>query len=157
MARAIKFGERRTEVRSLAYGVFKHTATLVRWQLKWTCSLLTEVESMIEEGSAPWMMATKIYNCSALWNPKRWYSWPSIEAINRMTYGDPNGCGKGIPAGDAKLAMIIREHIVGKIENRFHLHPTLHQELHLLRFKGLGPSGGHEQFSHCHRGRGAVR
>ena len=145
VARAIKYGEGRTEVRSLSYSVAKRTCSLLRWQLKWTCNLFTDVQSMIKRGLITWVMGRVFKH----WEPHRWYNWPSIATVNGMTTCTRNGYEKCIPDGEAKLAMIIRDHIVGKIENLFHIHETLYQEFHLSRFKTeLGTNVGHEPDSH---------
>ena len=93
------------------YSVYKHGVNLLKWQLRWACNLLETRDEMIRKGSVPWVRGEGVVTFSALWSPKRWYVWPAIGEINRITASSFE-MGRGIREREAILAKIIRRRIV---------------------------------------------
>ena len=55
--------------RSMYYSVYK--MSLMKWQLRWTCSLPTDLGMMIRKGSVPWIRGVGVVTFSTLWSPAR--------------------------------------------------------------------------------------
>ena len=56
--RSAVFGK--VNVRSLFVGVYRRTMDLLRWQMRWTCSLFVSPDEMIRKGSVPWIRGVGI-------------------------------------------------------------------------------------------------
>jgi hypothetical protein len=66
--RSAVFGK--VNVRSLFFGVYKHTMDLLKWQMRWTCNTFVDLDEMIRLGSVPWIRGKGIVTYSNIWSPK---------------------------------------------------------------------------------------